>query len=83
MVEIKLTSEQLTGLQNHVQTHLMHCVETLDMDQDVFVTEEGEIFEPYGPYCGCETCNTREQLVATFKYLENNKIAQLVLEDEE
>jgi hypothetical protein len=58
------------------------CLETIDSEDCSFVTEEGEIFETYGPYCGCETCNTREQLMATFAYLRNLEIVDIIVDDE-
>lgn len=82
MLEIKLTSEQAEGLQKHVTNHMELCMETIDSEDCSFVTEEGEIFETYGPYCGCETCNTREQLMATFAYLRKLEIVDIFVSDE-
>jgi hypothetical protein len=82
MLEIKLTTEQAEGLQKHVTNHMELCMETIDSEDCSFVTEEGEIFETYGPYCGCETCNTREQLMATFAYLRKLEIADIFVSDE-
>jgi hypothetical protein len=31
-----------------------------------------EDWEPYDLYDGCETCETREQLMATFDWLKSN-----------
>ena len=83
MLEIKLTTKQAEGLQKHVANHMENCMETLDMEENSFVNEDGEIFEPYGPYCGCETCNTREQLMATFDYLRKSGIVDIFVGDEE
>jgi hypothetical protein len=82
MIEIKLTTEQAEGLQKHVANHMELCLETIDSEDCVYITEGGEIFETYGPYCGCETCNTREQLMATFAYLRDEKIVDIFVDDE-
>lgn len=82
MIKIKLTSEQAEGLQKHVSNHMELCFETIDSEDCSFVTEEGEIFETYGPYCGCDVCNTREQLMATFAYLRNQEIVDIFVGDE-
>ncbi|MEY4332372.1 MAG: hypothetical protein RLZZ196_1110 [Bacteroidota bacterium] len=83
MIEIKLTDEQAKGLQQHVSTHIDNCFEMIDMDDCTFVTPEGEVFESFAPFCGCNTCVTRETLMSTFHFLKNNKIADIFVEDEE
>lgn len=83
MIEIKLTTKQAEGLQNHVGRHMDLCLESLEMDDCSFVTEEGELFEPFGLYCGCNVCNSREQLMATFEFLRKNNIVDVFVEDAE
>lgn len=83
MIEVQLTSEQAEGLQKFVSNHMENCMESLDQEDCSFVTPEGEIFETYAPYCGCETCNTREQLMATFDYLRKSGIVDIFVGDEE
>jgi hypothetical protein len=82
MLEIKLTTEQAEGLSQHVSNHLDNCMETIDSDDDMFITEGGEVFEPYGIFCGCQTCVTREQLMATFAYLKNLQVVDIFVSDE-
>jgi hypothetical protein len=82
MIEVQLTTEQAEGLQKFVSNHMENCLESLDHEDCSFVTPEGEIFESYGPYCGCETCNTREQLMATFTYLRKSGIVDIFVGDE-
>ena len=82
MIEIKLTDAQAKGLQKFVSTHMENCFETIQADDCSFVTPEGEVFEPFGIFCGCETCVTRETLMATFHYLRGNNIADIFVEDE-
>lgn len=83
MIEIILTSEQAEGLQRHVGIHMDKCFESLEIDDsDSFVDEEGNLFEPYGAFCGCDTCQTREQLMATFSYLRKNNIVDIFVSDE-
>lgn len=82
MININLTTEQAEGLERHVSTHMMLCLETIDSEDCSFITPEGELFQTYGPYCGCDTCNTREQLMATFHFLRTEKIVDIVISDE-
>lgn len=82
---IRMTKDQTQRLQRFVEKHLDNCLESLDMDDCSFVTEEGEIFEPYGVFCGCSTCLTREQIMATIDFFEKENLFRLesVDEDEE
>jgi hypothetical protein len=82
MQQVKLTTEQAEGLQHFITVHMDNCLETLDLEDCSFVTEDGQIFETYAPYCGCQTCNTREQLMATFDYLRKLNIADIFVSDE-
>ena len=82
MKQIALTTEQAEGLQKFVSQHLYNCIEAIDSEDCSFVTESGEVFETYAPYCGCETCNTREQLMATFDYLRKSGIVDIFVGDE-
>lgn len=76
MLEVNLTTEQAKHLENHVEEHLLLC-------QDLLLDEaEGDsLFEPYAPYCGCSTCDTRETLMATFGWLRDNGIVSIYVED--
>jgi hypothetical protein len=40
-----------------------------------------EDWEPYGLYDGCETCETREHLMATFDWLKSNGKIDIFVED--
>ena len=82
MIEVQLTSEQAEGLQNYVSNHISNCMESIDQEESSFITPEGTIFQSYGPYCGCDTCLTREQLMATFAYLRNLGIVDIFVGDE-
>jgi hypothetical protein len=84
MIEISITPEQAEGLQRHVAIHMDNCFESLEQDDsDSFVDEEGNLFEPYGAFCGCDTCQTREQLMATFHYLRKNNIVDIFVDENE
>lgn len=82
MLEIKLTLEQGLGLSEHISNHLGNCVETIGSDDNMFITEGGEVFEPYGKFCGCSTCIVREQIMATFAYLKNIGAVNIIVSDE-
>jgi hypothetical protein len=40
-----------------------------------------EDWEPYDLYDGCETCETREHLMATFDWLKSNGKIDIFVED--
>ena len=70
MQTIKLTEQQAEGLQTFVTNHIMSCKMSIYDDTD-------EDFEPYELYCGCDVCDTREYLMATFDYLEKANILKV------
>lgn len=78
MNEIPLTTEEAENLQEYVSNHISNCWEYLaitEMDPDEEDISIPENFQPYGPYCGCQTCETREYLMSTFQWLkDNNKV---------
>ena len=75
MIEINITFEQAKELENFVQGHIWKCHEYLDESFE----EESE-FEPYGIYDGCDTCVTREHLMAAFEWLKKNEILDLAID---
>jgi hypothetical protein len=36
-----------------------------------------EDWQPYDVYCGCDTCNSRESLMATFDWLRSNNVVDI------
>ena len=72
MKKIELTTEQAQQLESFVEDHMSGCYIMLHDEEDV---REG--FESYGPYCGCQTCDTREQLMATFDWLRSQNIVDV------
>jgi hypothetical protein len=84
MININITTEQAERMQRKIESHLNSCVESIDFegDCDTFVNEDGELFEPYGPFCGCDTCITREQLMVTFDFLRKANIVDINVSDE-
>ena len=76
MKTVKITKEQVKHLHNFVEDHMFMCAEYLNE-----VQEEGSEFEPYAPYDGCYTCETREMLEATFDWLRANKVLDLLIDD--
>lgn len=39
-----------------------------------------EDWQPYDAYCGCDTCNSRESLMATFDWLRSNDIVDIFVQ---
>jgi hypothetical protein len=72
MKKIELTTEQAQQLESFVEDHMSGCYMMLHDEEDV-----REEFESYGPYCGCQTCDTREQLMATFDWLRSQNIVDV------
>jgi hypothetical protein len=75
MQEIKLTTEQAKALETFIEDHMIGCSMYLYDEEDV---REG--FEPYGLYDGCETCDSRENLMATFDWLRSNNLVDIFVE---
>lgn len=77
MIKIALEEAEAEELQKFVQEHIDKCYEQMDYDSccnDMSCYSEEQIeelenFEPYGPFCGCDTCQTREYIMATTEFL--------------
>jgi hypothetical protein len=82
MQKIALTVEQINELSDHVTNHLHNCFKTMGSTDKMFITEGGEVFEPYGKFCGCRTCLIREQLMATFGCLKSLGVADIIISNE-
>jgi hypothetical protein len=66
MIEVILTTKEAKRLEVFIEDHRAMCMNYL---YDDVVPED---WEPYDLYDGCETCETREQLMATFDWLKSN-----------
>jgi hypothetical protein len=66
MIDIILTTEEAKRLEVFIGDHRAMCMNYL---YDDVVPED---WEPYDLYDGCETCETREHLMATFDWLKSN-----------
>jgi hypothetical protein len=66
MIDIILTTEEAKRLEVFIGDHRAMCMNYL---YDDAVPED---WEPYDLYDGCETCETREHLMATFDWLKSN-----------
>lgn len=75
MFEVKLTTEQAKSLENSIYFHMEMC-QNEAMGEDV-----PEDWEPYAPYCGCQTCETREYLLSIFEWFKQNGIIDVYIED--
>lgn len=71
MQTIKLSQKQKEGLETFITDHMMSCRFFLDNMDD-------ENFQPYDSrYCGCDVCETKEYLMATFDYFERANILKI------
>ena len=64
MIEVVLTTKEAKRLETFIGDHRSMCMSYL---YDDVVPED---WEPYELYDGCETCETREHLMATFDWLK-------------
>jgi hypothetical protein len=74
MIEIKLTQSEAERLEQHVEEHMMYCLEELN-GEEVPVG-----WSSFDPYCGCSTCESREYLMSTFNWLKENGIVDIYVE---
>lgn len=74
MQKVKLTTLEAEQLQNFITDHRNSCYNFLYED------DIKDNWEPYDLYDGCETCETREQLMATFDWLKKNKLVDVYVE---
>ena len=75
MQEIKLTTKQAEQLQAFVTDHRNACYSHLYDEENIV-----EDWEPYGIYDGCEVCETRESLMATFDWLKSQGLVDVYVE---
>ena len=75
MIEIKLTTKQAEQLQPFVTDHRNACYTYLYDEEDVV-----DGWEPYDLYDGCDVCDTREQLMATFDWLKSQGLVDVFVE---
>lgn len=72
MIKIDLNEKQAQDLEDFVSKHMLNCYELLyDTDADL-----GE-WEPYSAFDGCDTCETRENIMAVFDWLRKNGLADI------
>jgi len=75
MIEVVLTTEEAKRLETFISDHRSMCMSYL---YDDVVPED---WEPYDLYDGCETCETREHIMATFDWLKSNGKIDIFVED--
>lgn len=66
MVEVKLSVVQAQALERFVAAHMENCYVSVDSPD---LVDEG--WEPFDPFCGCDTCVSREYFMATFEFLRS------------
>lgn len=80
MNQYPITTEQAENLENTLMTHISLCHEQAMGD----LADDDPIYEvwdgPSSPFCGCQTCETREYLVMTFTWLRKNGILDLYVD---
>lgn len=77
MYNVRLTTAQAEGLEAAVEEHMVYCSYEINGLED----EIPESWEPFGPFCGCQTCESREFLMATFDYLRKQGIVDVYIRD--
>lgn len=76
MIEINITEDQATDLQNAVDHHMERCYMVLDWDEEEDIPQ---YLEDVALFCGCHVCETREHLVATFNWLRDNNVVDVAV----
>jgi hypothetical protein len=76
MIEVKLTHEEAEKLETFVSDHMQMCYNELFEDSEA----NPEDWQPYDLFDGCETCESREQLMATFDWLRSNDKVDIFVE---
>jgi hypothetical protein len=77
MIEVKLTHEEAERLETFVSDHMQMCYNQLFEDDST----NPEDWQPYDLFDGCETCESREQLMATFDWLRSNDKVDIFVEE--
>jgi hypothetical protein len=75
MQEIKITKEQAEALQDFITDHRNACHMALYDEEDVVGS-----WQSYDVYDGCDICETREHLMATFDWLKTRGIVDIYVE---
>ena len=76
MIEVKLTHDEAERLESFVSDHMQMCYNEL-FDED----NNPEDWQQYDIFDGCETCESREQLMATFDWLRSNNKVDIFVEE--
>jgi hypothetical protein len=71
MINLTITTEQAKELEQFLQKHIDNLYNFDDEQDDIFT---------YGLYDGCDTCNTREYLMAIFDYFRTASILDLEID---
>jgi hypothetical protein len=76
MIEVKLTHQEAERLESFVTDHMQMCYNELFDEEN-----NPEDWQPYDLFDGCETCESREQLMATFDWLRSNGKVDIFVEE--
>ena len=76
MIEVNLTEEQATELQNAVDLHMERCYAVLDWDEEEDIPQ---YLDDVALYCGCHVCETREHIVAVMNWFRENEILDVAV----
>jgi hypothetical protein len=77
VIEVKLTHQEAEKLETFVSDHMQMCYNELFEDSEA----NPEEWQPYDLFDGCETCESREQLMATFDWLRSNGKVDIFVEE--
>lgn len=81
MIKIDLTVEQAERLQADVAQHMEDCYDYLDwINTDPDDADLPERYQEVDMFCGCNVCEMREHLIATFNSLRNMGIVDIAVE---
>lgn len=76
MIEIKINTQQAQELEQYLYQHMELC------ETDLMGEEVPEDWSPFGIYDGCQVCQAREYLMATFQFLRNKEILDFYVDNE-
>lgn len=75
MIEIKLTTKQAKEIEQHVEEHMYFChVEAMG-------DEVPDDWEPFAPFCGCDTCESREYIMSFTNKLRSLGIVDIYVDE--
>lgn len=79
MNEVKLTTSQAEKLEAILESHMYYLsCEIHGLDDEI-----PEDWQPFAPYCGCQTCDSREYIMSITKFLKDEGLVDIYVEDKD